>query len=1029
MAESTKSAGTEDIKQANLFHLVSHGKALLDGLVAPISLQAFMLSPLTVLCAEPGMGKTYVSELLAAAAQERGIRTVRYTLDGVSGAQACRKLTRIAHDMAHTRTQDPVQGQEGSSRFAQKQETPQGEAKTIVLIDGVTPPDEGEVIRERRAIKRLLESGCYVVLCLRPESEQLLDALPMAHVLRCDDLLFRTHERCSANYLLTGGVPLLVEALHHDRMTGAPALGFGTHYTEALERMVRSMLRPTLCDEELRLRLAMGLMGHGTVSELTTLCDRCDDEQLMWFERDAPLLGVDTKERTFSCRGLDNDEVFACCASAFQAMAANEPALVVRACSILCARGDMMRGAMVCKLCASEYDYATLGSRWGAAFVQVGETRLVSEALAASKRVGASVGVRGVLAEAALASVMGTAKEVELSKERLETIGVESTLEVRLHRQVRTMIAGRDLCRNPQLGFVDITTEAEDHKGATAIDHLRVLRLLLDGHFEQAYATLANEVMLQGVKSLPDALLALDLYVAATLSGGALDAREKALLEDARTMLARMPLSRLRRYAAALESLSQVLMGAAPTSAELEDAIAQAERAGDTLLQVVFLVAAAAGDLRVRALSRSRVRARYASELARTAGAEYLASSAELVCALALELLGEGGALEKYCLRKGRPRDLQMLAQLAMRAAGETLGGILCPEIALGTPCPRDAFWALNLIASDCGGLSDEARRLMPGSWSELLTIVRLRQMAPDESSFGNELVVLPGTRQERKPTPLSQGEQTEMVPFVASGQRVRIQVLGGFEARLDGDVLPRRRFERRRAQDLVELLAIAPNHRLRRFQAMAALWPDEDYYRGPRKLYEATGELRKVLGGLSSGINAVVADRAQGSVGFDRALVSCDIDDFEREAHLTLAEDHDDYWVLDHARQMCHLYADGPDDHIRALGDEAVGRLQELEALFVDGLVAAAEAALRLGKARLAVRYATDAHRLRDLREDAVIVLVQSLRTAGRSFEVRELYQRFARHLMEARGVFPSLALRQAVERAIGDEPDVLSA
>ena len=984
-----------------------HEGASADLLLTPLILKSFTLTPLTCMCAEPGMGKTYFADVLVRTAREKGLQTRVISLDDGTSESACRRMARIARVFCEKR--DP-------------------KAEYLIVFDGITPPDEGEVVRERRAIAKLIEAGCKVVVCVRPEAEQLVDALPHAVVIRGDDLAFRSAGEDVRAFDLTGGIPALVEALRVDRLVGAEASRFGPRYTEMLEQAVRSSLRPALTDEERRLRLAMMLLGRGSAAELEAACGRCDLDELAWMERDVRLLGIDAHERTFACYGLSDDEAFACCAGAFQAVTADAPDLVVHTCSLLCARGDVSRAALVCKLCSSEYDYAMLACRWGAAFVQVGEVRMVADALSSQLRLEVREGVRATLSEAAVACVMGPAKEVELAKDKLEALVVRNSLEARMYWQVRSMVSCRDVCRNPQLGLTETGFSADDRTGVAMGDHLRVLRMLLEGRFEQAYAVLANEVMLREVHTVADALLALDMQVAARMSGGTLDARERELIESATRVLTRMPQSRLRRYQHALDSLLQVLMGTSSVDNELEDAIAQAERAGDAMLQSAFLTAAAVGDVRVRAFTRARVRAVRAAELAREADSEYLASSAELVCALTLELLGETGALEKYCLRKRRPRDLMMLAHLATRAAGETLGGATLPDIPLGTPCPRDSLWALNLIACDCGGLSDEVRRSMPGSWSDLLNVVRMRQLMPDDQSMGGELVVLNGAAEPRKPS-LSQGEQTELVPLMTTGQRVRVRVLGGFEVRLDGEVIPPYRFERRHARDFVELLAVAPSHRMRRYQAVAAIWPEEDYFRGPRKLYEATGEARKIMGGLTCGINPIVSERSQGSVGFDRTLVSCDVDDFEREAHLTLAEDRDDFWILDHARQMCRLYADGPDEHILVLGDEAQGRLGELEDLFVDGLVAAGEAALRLGKTRLAVRYATDAHRLRDLREDAVIVLVQALRMSGRGFEVRELYQRFSRHLLEIKGVFPSLALRQVVERTLGDEPDILSA
>jgi two-component SAPR family response regulator len=163
------------------------------------------------------------------------------------------------------------------------------------------------------------------------------------------------------------------------------------------------------------------------------------------------------------------------------------------------------------------------------------------------------------------------------------------------------------------------------------------------------------------------------------------------------------------------------------------------------------------------------------------------------------------------------------------------------------------------------------------------------------------------------------------------------------------------------------------------------------------------------------------VTDRIQGTVGFDSALVTCDVDDFDREARLALAEDGDDFWILDHARKVERLYADGPGEHLAALGEVAAERARELQALYVDCMIAAGEASLRLGKNKLAVRYAQTAHRLDDLREDAMILLVRALRASGRGHETADLYRTYSRATIDARGVPPSLAVRRAVEQAVG--------
>ena len=54
----------------------------------------------------------------------------------------------------------------------------------------------------------------------------------------------------------------------------------------------------------------------------------------------------------------------------------------------------------------------------------------------------------------------------------------------------------------------------------------------------------------------------------------------------------------------------------------------------------------------------------------------------------------------------------------------------------------------------------------------------------------------------------------------------VRVQLLGGFAAWVDGRRVPDERWRLRRARDLVALLALAPSHRMHREEAIELLWP-----------------------------------------------------------------------------------------------------------------------------------------------------------------------------------------------------------
>ncbi|MGA8987859.1 AAA family ATPase [Aeromicrobium sp.] len=77
----------------------------------------------------------------------------------------------------------------------------------------------------------------------------------------------------------------------------------------------------------------------------------------------------------------------------------------------------------------------------------------------------------------------------------------------------------------------------------------------------------------------------------------------------------------------------------------------------------------------------------------------------------------------------------------------------------------------------------------------------------------------------------------------------VRVQLLGAFEVRLNGERLDSDRWPGRRAADLVQLLALANGHSLLRDQVVEALWPHLSAAAGAANLRKAAHHARRVLG------------------------------------------------------------------------------------------------------------------------------------------------------------------------------------
>ena len=978
------------------------GDASIEELSQPIIVGREGMGNPVFIIAEPGMGKTHLTSKLLKYCGDLGYKTYRRSFDGCDGETACRKFTRYCRDVVRTLPQ---------------------EQRKLIVFDGIAPADESEAAKEGRSINRLVQAGADVVMCLLPESEQLAEQLPGSVCLRADDLLFRPACDDDLASRLTGGIPALVSALRSDVAMGEQMSCLAPRYLSAAASLVERSLRPQLSDEEFRTRLAMILLGSGTIEEVAIVAGRCDVEQLAWLKRDVPLLGIDSSNRSFACCSFQFDEVLEHCVGALLEAAAAERELVVRACGVLASRGDFRRSATVCRMCSSREDMARVCSTWGVSYVIAGEVAMVRDAIDATHMPKGPVDARSLLSETAVVSVTGTCSELDEKVERLSSLRLSSSSEMRLAQGVDILRSCRDVLRCPRTATRILSCEPDDKAGLACLDHLKIMRLLASGRFGEAYARMSNEVAIRGPRSIPELCLCDDLVLAIALSGGVPDDKERHLMDRATAFSERLSIKSIQIYHDAIMAIPRALMSSDCETGVIEDAAIKAERQGDSFMQAICLAACAVADVRARALSRAHVRAQRSAEIARALGEEYIASSAELVDAIALELLGEIGSFTSYCRHNERPDDLALIGYVTAQALGELNEHDGDAVIPAGTPYPRDALWALRLVAFDCPEIWEMMRELVPPSWSEALRVQRTRR----EAELSRPVVdPYEGGLTETSSSPLCVGEQTEMLPTKAVQHKLRISLLGGFSLEFNGRRLGESILDRRRAHDLLVLLAVVPGHRLRRYRAIEVLWPRDDYYRSVRKLYEATGEARKRLMGVC-GEDTILSDRTQGSVGLDLSVVSCDIDEFERAAHNAIAEDGDDFKVLEHARRMVRIYSTGPDEHLSALGQMVAGRCQELQTLYVDGAVAAGEAALRLGKAKLAVRYAEDAHRLGGLREDAMILLVRALKASGRRHEIPELYRRYACELVEKRGLPPSSSLRRAVEIALGEIPQPL--
>jgi DNA-binding SARP family transcriptional activator/pimeloyl-ACP methyl ester carboxylesterase len=169
---------------------------------------------------------------------------------------------------------------------------------------------------------------------------------------------------------------------------------------------------------------------------------------------------------------------------------------------------------------------------------------------------------------------------------------------------------------------------------------------------------------------------------------------------------------------------------------------------------------------------------------------------------------------------------------------------------------------------------------------------------------------------------------------------RVEIRVLGGFEASVEGRLVPRRAWQHRRAVELVELLALAPGHRLQREQVIDSLWRELAPDAGGANLRKAAHHARAALGAKE----AVVLRQDQVSL-WPSAQLHVDAERFESEAQAALRAGDPDVCADAAALYGGELlpeeryedWAEEPRRHLRALRLELLRRARLWEQVIAE--------------------------------------------------------------------------------------------
>lgn len=890
---------------------------------------------IVALCAEPGMGR---SEILTAAVSEaaaRHMRVVRRSFACVSPETASRALARLAR------------------------KTSPEESPLLVCLDEIPPSDELHVDRQARALRRLWLSGVSVVFSVLPEAHQLLEKIPECIEIPASCLLVHSfaeaegHKPGRVVSRLSRGIFRLSRVLGEDEGSAPVAAFSAPEYYDALGELMAQSLRPTLSDEERRLRLAILLLGKGSRDDLFAVLGEAPDELLDVIRMSAPLFGVSRDLLRFNSLSAVARGALAACLRNLTPTCTLFPEVPASCLKVLSERGDFDRAATIASLpeCASALS-AVAGH--GVEFLDAGEVALVLRAT--------ELGARPQSAETRRLGVVASVLSSSAPTVAASGDGMDFPSEdvLALFMDARRLLRGDLPLSRP--GF-----KARDEIGSRLATHVGASLLMRRGAFSTALTMLVGTADEVEGDSVSGALLCVDRELARVMAGG----RVRDVAETTRRaeeLLRRRSLKGLGGYVTALRLVRALLSDDRGAPEELDGLAARHERASDSLVQVIALICGAVADLRGDAPIRARIRASLAETLASGVDLDYLKRVATCLERVALARSGE--PVEP--VSEAGEDDLDRVCTFVWQTMASE-DDPLSPTPASG-PIPWDALWLLRVLCTGMGSFSVALIEAMPPNW---------RRAAAANGA-------LQPLRQRGRQAVAQVGPEGSGV----KGRPVEIRLLGGFALLVHGVLVSDWKLERRNAKSMLEYLVLRGGS-AKRYQLFDQIWPDSDYSMGISRAYQATSVLRGAIAEIDPELCLVTANRMSGEVVVDMGILSCDVNAF-REAAREAVDGDDDARKLECARRAERLYAG--DLYVPTVDSTGfiTGLCSALRDLYADAMVEGSAAALRLGRERVAVRLAENATMANELREDANEALVRALRACGRPEEARRRLSSF---------------------------------
>ena len=946
------------------------------------------------LCAEPCMGKTMFLRELADYAQSNGWNVYEISLSSLSAQEATQILTKKSTSICN----------------AKKSKT----LKRLVLIDDFPPSDEYFVARQVKSIARLRMAGCLVAFSLSPEARQLIDEVPSVYVLGKNELLtfmpgIDNSEQSVLNSMrLTRGIPTLVYSLPVTFCERGD-VEVPVTYLTSLACVASYMLRSTLGIEELRLRLGMMLLGVGSFDDLSRICGQADLEYLAKIEQDAPFFGVHVETRRFSCLHTTKFDVLNFNKQELVALVSKHEKLALKAIALLIDREDFSKAAFVSSLIREEITWEIVLSH-ATEFVDAGYIELVDNALTATHS-DCTLENSSKKAAKRMVDALSNTKGPMNSKDAGKTLENLTSFNGFL-KQTAYITLLKLLLQKP-LPALKEDLELSPLEKKIAL-HKRAIDLAIQGNFKYALQLLLLEQQYEKASSITSSIQTVDVELLYALLGvyqKEFDARSSKVL----SFLQEGEASALKGSVGLLKCVRYLFEKSFSVGNlyDTEQLISQAESHGNRMIQVPALLIGALLSLRSRAYPKAQLQARRAMLLSREWDSIYVTQVGKILEDIAGFFLGVIPT----------EKNLEAITHSSLKAACRTIYKALFKSVKGHSPIwldeveygvPENAMWLMRALLSDESEFQQCLEQEMPEEWLHYLrsnegkrdvTKWRAFRKVSGDSRTENSVIKSPRVEKKHNAYP-----------------GVYIALLGRFSLSVQGEEIAGRKIAYRSAKALLVYLALAHNHMSFRSQIAQQIWPEADQAHWQERLYQATRVIRKEVQEIKKGCEPLEASRIERTLGFNPQQVTVDIDIFTRLAK-SVASSNSDEDIVHLAKQAEELYQGDlylPEDECFRFADPIRIALRDQ---YIDTMVTASAAALRITHYTLAVHFAELAYLVDDMREDTLMALIQALRKCGRAQDAQQYYDLYVQKYVTKRRKMPSKQLRMIAGAEKGKE------